>query len=179
MIARAPITAMNDTAFTKKQGATPAQAMSTAPIAGPMMRDELITTELSPTALARSSGPTISYTKLCCDGMPSAMEMPVRPVSTQIIHTVTTSVTTRTARTRARTAAAVWVAIRSLRLSTRSASAPPQAPRKSTGPNCRPTVIPRSTELPVRLSTSQFWATDCIQVPLIEITWLMKNSRKL
>ena len=38
-----------------------------------MMRDELITTELSPTALAMSSGPTISYTKLCCDGMPSAM----------------------------------------------------------------------------------------------------------
>ncbi len=118
------MTAMNDTALMKKQGATPTPAMSTAPIAGPMMREELMTTELSPTALARSSGPTISYTKLCCDGMPSAVAVPVRPASTQIIHTVTTSVTTRTPSTSASIAAAACVAISSLRLSTRSASAP-------------------------------------------------------
>ena len=60
MSARAPITARNDAALKKKHGATPKLAMSTAPIAGPMMREMLITTELSPTALATSSGPTIS-----------------------------------------------------------------------------------------------------------------------
>ena len=60
MSIRAPITARNDAALKKKHGATPKLAMSTAPIAGPMMRDVLMTTELRPTALARSSGPTIS-----------------------------------------------------------------------------------------------------------------------
>ena len=56
----ATITATNDAALKKKHGATPTAAMSTAPMAGPMMREELMITEFSPTALARSSGPTIS-----------------------------------------------------------------------------------------------------------------------
>ncbi len=109
--------------------------------------------------------------------MPRAVAVPVRPASTQIIHTVTTSVATSTPSTSASSAGAACVKISSLRLSTRSASVPPHAPKRSTGPNCRPTVMPRSSALPVRLSTSQFWATDCIQVPLMETTWLKKYSR--
>ena len=42
------------------------------------------------------------------------------------------------------------------------------------GRNCRPTTIPRSTPLPERRSTSQAWATDCIQVPDTEMSWAMK-----
>jgi hypothetical protein len=82
-----------------------------------------------------------------------------------------------TARMSAKTAAAVCVAMSRRRLSTLSASAPAQAPRTSTGPNCRPTVMPRAMPLPVSCSTSQLCATDCIQVPLIETTWEMKNRR--
>jgi len=37
--------------------------------------------------------------------------------------------------------------------------------------------MPRSTPLRVSCSTSQLWATDCIQVPLIDTIWLKKNSR--
>jgi hypothetical protein len=52
------------------------------------------------------------------------------------------------------------------------------ATRRTAAPvELEPTVMPRSTALPVRLSTSQFWATDCIQVPLMETTWLKKNSQ--
>ena len=177
MIASAPITARNDAALKKKHGATPTLAISTAPMAGPMMREELMITEFSPTALATSSGPTISYRKLCCEAMPRAIAVPVRPARTQTIQTVTTSVTARTPSASASAAATDCVPISSLRLSTRSASAPPHAPKTSTGPNWSPTVIPRSTALPVRLSTSQFWAIDCIQVPLMDTTWLKKNSR--
>ena len=36
-----------------------------------------------------------------------------------------------------------------------------------------PTAIP----LLVRLRTSQFWATDCIQVPLMDTIWLKKYRR--
>ena len=151
--------------------------MSTALTTGPMTRDVLMTTELSPTALETSSGPTISYRKLWRAGMPKAVVVPVRPASTQIIHTVTTSVATSTPSASAKSAAPVWVRMMSLRLSTRSASAPPHAPNRSTGPNWRPTVMPTATPLLVRLRTSQFWATDCIQVPLMDTIWLKKYSR--
>ncbi len=103
--------------------------------------------------------------------------MPVRPESIQIIQTFTTSVNVSAASASAKSAAADCVAMSRRRLSTRSASAPAQAPRTSTGPNCRPTVMPRATPLPVSCSTSQFCATACIQVPLIETIWETKNRR--
>ncbi len=37
--------------------------------------------------------------------------------------------------------------------------------------------MPRSTPLPVRFSTSQVWATVCIQVPVTDTSWPTKNSR--
>ncbi len=37
--------------------------------------------------------------------------------------------------------------------------------------------MPRSSELPESCSTSQLWATACIQVPLIDTTWPMKYRR--
>ena len=176
MSSSAAMTARNDAAFSRKHSPTPTLAMSTPPSAGPRMRDELMTTPFRPTALARSSGPTISYTKLCWDGMPRASAVPVSAASSQIIHTVTTSVTVSTPSTSASTAATDCVARSSLRLSTRSASAPDHAPSTRMGPNCRPTVMPRSTLLPLSCSTSQACATPCIQVPLMETTWLKKKS---
>ncbi len=70
-----------------------------------------------------------------------------------------------------------WVAMSSLRLSTRSAISPPHGPMNSTGPNCSATVMLSMRALPVRWSTSQPCAIDCIQVPLIEMIWAMKYSR--
>ena len=40
-------------------------------------------------------------------------------------------------------------------------------------------MTPRATPLPVRLSTSQFWATVCIHVPDIDTIWPIQKSRKL
>ena len=57
------------------------------------------------------------------------MAVPVSPASTQTIQTVTTSVTVRTPSASASSPAAACVTISSLRLSRRSASAPPQAPK--------------------------------------------------
>jgi len=56
----ATMTATNETALRKKHGATPRPAMRSPPSAGPRTRDVLMVTALRPTALARSSGPTIS-----------------------------------------------------------------------------------------------------------------------
>ncbi len=37
--------------------------------------------------------------------------------------------------------------------------------------------MPTAAEEPVRLRTSQSWAMRCIQVPVLETTWPMKNRR--
>ncbi len=46
------------------------------------------------------------------------------------------------------------------------------------GRNCNATVTPSATPLPVRLRTSQFWATVCIHVPDIDTSCPIQNSRK-
>ena len=51
----------------------------------------------------------------------------------------------------------------------RSAMTPAYGERSSTGRNCSPVVMPRAVPLPsVRRSTSQSWATRCIQVPVLD-----------
>ena len=62
-----------------------------------------------------------------------------------------------------------WVMIRMRRLSKRSAISPPYALSSSIGRNCRPVVMPMATpDPPESSSTSQSWATRCIQVPMLE-----------
>ena len=64
---------------------------------------------------------------------------------------------------------ALWVRMRNLRWSTRSATRPAWAESRSMGRNCRAVVRPVAVaESLVRTrSTSQSWATRCIQVPVL------------
>ena len=46
------------------------------------------------------------------------------------------------------------------------------------GRNCSPVAMPSAVPLPwVSSRTSQSWATRCIQVPVLETTWPLANSR--
>ena len=79
--------------------------------------------------------------------------------------------TSSTPRIRAHNAMVVWVAMRSLRLSNRSASAPAGSDTMAVGPNCKAMTMPTATPLPPdSSSTSQSWAMRCIQVPTSETT---------
>ena len=40
-------------------------------------------------------------------------------------------------------------------------------------------MVPTSVVLPMMVRTSQSWATRCIQVPVLEMTWPVANSLKL
>ena len=73
----------------------------------------------------------------------------------------------------------VWVISRRRRLSDRSAMRPPHAPNSSTGPNWHATSSPIATPLWVRSSTSRVNAIVVSQVPAWEISWPLKNRRKL
>ncbi len=68
-----------------------------------------------------------------------------------------------------------WVSWSSVRLGILSATRPAYAENSRIGRNCRPVVSPRavlaSAALPwCSVSTSQSWATRCIQVPVLETT---------
>src|SRR6476659_11169779 len=67
----------------------------------------------------------------------------------------------------------------SRRLSDRSATSPPHGPRSRTGPNCAAARAPSAMPLSVSLRTSSVCATSVSQLPICEISWPVKNSRKL
>ena len=96
---------------------------------------------------------------------------------TNTIHSATAPVATRANIPSAKTAGTIWVITSVLRLSNRSAIRPPHSPNSSRGRNCRATVTPSATPLPVRLSTSHPWATVCMPVPVSDTSWPAKNSR--
>ncbi len=134
-------------------------------------------TAFSPTALATSSGPTISMTKLCRAGMSRASAMPVSSASPPTIQSSTTPAAVTTPRPSANTPADVCVTISSRRLSTRSASTPAHGPSTRMGPKSTATIEPSATALSVSSRTSHESATDCSQVPLIDTVWAMKYRR--
>ena len=64
-----------------------------------------------------------------------------------------------------------WVTWSSRRFGKRSATTPAYGDSSRTGRNCRPVVMPSAEPLPlVSWSTSQSWATRCIQVPVLLTT---------
>ena len=64
-----------------------------------------------------------------------------------------------------------WVSWSIARLGKRSAITPAYGESSRIGRNCSPVVMPSSVPpVPGRLSTSQSWATRCIQVPVLETT---------
>jgi hypothetical protein len=58
-----------------------------------------------------------------------------------------------------------------------SPTTPAYAENSRIGRNCRPVVMPRAAGLSVRTSTSQSWATRCIQVPMLETSDPAANRR--
>ena len=149
----------------------------TPAMAGPMMRPALKMVELMATALANSSRPTISTAKACRVGVSTAEMTPTATASTITCQTVTVWVTASRPRINAAPARALWVRSRSRRLSDRSASMPPQSPSTTEGRNCSAVTTPSAVAEFVSCSTSQSWATRCIQVPVSETSCPLANSR--
>ena len=66
-----------------------------------------------------------------------------------------------------------------LRRGRRSARTPPKSPIIIIGRNRTVVTSPMATVDPVSSSASQLSPTDCIQVPMSEMTWPRKSIRKL
>ena len=160
--------------MTAKHAETPNSAISAPAAAGPRMRAVCTTTEFSATALTTRSAPTISATNACRAGLSIAVTMPRVSTSANTIQVSTEPPAVRPHSAKAGSAISSWVTVRSVRLSNRSASTPPQAPNRSIGRNCRPAVIPTAAPLPVSCTISHISATICIQLPEIETAWPAK-----
>ncbi len=150
-------------------GPTPNAAIARPAAAGPTTRAPLNIAELSATAAPTSSRPTSSMANAWRTGMSTALAMPSRKASSRIIQTWTTPVMTRTASTAARTIITICVATRTRRFGRASAATPANRPRTMTGMNWAAATIPSQIGSWVSSSTSQAWATCCIQVPTSEI----------
>ena len=143
----------------------------TAAIDGPTTRAAFMLTLFSVMALLTSSGPTSSSTKVRRAGVSTTATKPSPMATANTIQSCTAPVTVSSPSSSARDAAAIWVAISSLRVSKRSTTTPPSGPKKVTGRNWQAVTRPSSVLLPVSCSTSQPWATVCIQVPASETAW--------
>ena len=112
--------------------------------------------------------------------MSSDVTIPEARESAKTIHSETTSVNTIVARVSETTAAVPCVHVRIRRLSNRSARTPPQGPSSRTGPNASAALIPRAVPLPVvSVRMSHDVAVNVIHVPIAEMNWPMRKSRKL
>ena len=123
--------------------------------AGPRIRPVLKIVELMPTALGRSSLPTISTTNDWRTGESTAATTPSAEASSSTCQYCTTPPRSSTPITSAMRAKPVWVARSSRRLSPRSASTPPHMPNSSDGPNCSAVTIPSAVPELVSWRTSQ------------------------
>ena len=107
-----------------------------------------------------------------------AMAVPLRKAITATSHTVMTLNQARPASRKARIIMADCVTSSSLRLSTRSAITPPKSVKRRNGMEpAKPTTPSQKAEL-VSTSTSQPWATFCIQVPMLERKLPLQKRRK-
>jgi len=171
------MTATKLSASNRNAAAMPTVAMTMPPMAGPITRAPLNIAEFSATALMRSSRPTISMPNDWRTGMSTAFATPrasAMRTSIQIwIEPVTTSRKTMTARI----IFVTCVAMSSRRLGHESAMTPANSPNTRTGRNCAATITPSQIGSCVSVRTSHDCATCCIQVPMSEIAWPMKNSR--
>ena len=71
----------------------------------------------------------------------------------------------------------IWVTVSRRFLSTRSATRPANGEKSRIGPNWQAVSRPTARPLEVRLSTSSVSATMVSQLPVLEMSWPMKNSR--
>ena len=128
-------------------------------MAGPIIRALCTITLFRLTAFTTRSGPTISITKLWRVGLSIAFTAPRANTSANTIHGSTAPLAASAQSSSAGSTIATWVTISRRRLSKRSASRPPKAPKSSIGTNCRAVVSPTATPLWVRVRISHTSAT--------------------
>ena len=149
---------------------TPKREMSSPATTGPMMRAELKAAELSATALTMSDLPTSSATKDWRVGMSTVFTQPSSSASTQTCQYSAWPKRTRRPRVSARSEIMIWVKRSTRRFGRRSARAPVNTEKSSTGANCKVPMSPSLSGEPVSCSTSHACPTDCIHEPTCEIT---------
>src|SRR5206468_6215857 len=106
------------------------------------------------------------------------MTIPDASESANTIQSDTTPVNTIVARAKEMIAELLWVSVRILRLSYRSARTPPHGPRNRTGPNASAALIPSAVPLLVSVSTSHEVAVKVIHVPTADTNCPLRNRRK-
>jgi hypothetical protein len=129
---------------------------------------------LSATALRTRSLPTISDTNDWRAGLSKASTVPRAKTSAKTIQVCTLPLMVSAHSVIAGRAMKAWVTNNRRRLSSRSASTPPQPPNTSSGRNWRPAVMPTAAPEPVSCTISHISATICIQLPETETTWPAK-----
>ena len=102
--------------------------------------------------------------------------MPRQVARVKTCHTWTRPLSVSPASTSGKTIESVWVTRMMRWRLTRSATVPPIVANRKTGASVTNEVTPRSADDPVRRKTSHDSATDCIQVPVSEMSWPPKKS---
>ncbi|CAB5002797.1 unannotated protein [freshwater metagenome] len=131
--------------------------------------------ELRLTAFGKSSGPTTSFVKLCRTGPSIAVDTPNANAKRNTCHSATTPAITKIPSTAEERPPAIFVAMRTLLLLKRSASAPPCKLNRSTGANCNAVTKPKYVPLCVSSSTSQSWAMRWAHEPILETAFAGKR----
>ena len=155
--------------LTRKQYPVPAKRVTKPPSAMPNTRDEVITPVLIDIAFGSADFGTRSPTMALRTGVSNALARPEIAATTSTAGRVARSVKSNTASDSAERPSSVWVTTITRRLSTRSDSAPAQAPSTSIGVNWKIDSRPSSCPPPWSwLTISHDIAIDCIHVPTIE-----------
>ena len=173
------ITATKLMPLRKKQAVTPRTPIRIPPMAGPTIRAALNIAEFRPIAFVTSSRPTISTTNAWRVGMSTALTSPSSAASTRMCQTWVTFANVSAARARARIIDATCVPMIVFRFGRTSAITPPNRPRIRTGRNWTAARNPSQIGSWVSSRISHAWASDCIQVPISEMSWPNQKSRKL
>jgi hypothetical protein len=140
---KAPTTALYESALIAKQTVSPNAAMSTPPIEGPMRRVPFISSELSATALGRSSRLSRSCTKIDWRvGISNALQTPEMNAMTASVGMVTRFSPETSASTSDTTDIIDRTVISSLRRFTRSPRTPASGVRKRCGALARNPMRP-------------------------------------
>ena len=163
--------------MTAKQAPTPAVAITTPPIAGPITREPLKRLAFRATAFGSSSRPTNWNVRACRLGASKTAAVPPSRARTYTIQSSVCPLSTRTARRAEIAIDAACMTIIVLRLSKRSARTPAGSEKTVNGAKRRNASRPTATGECVSRTTTQASAMFCIQVPLSEITWPAKYSR--
>src|SRR5574341_975452 len=171
-------TATNESPFNPKHQEAPSFVNARPPSTGPITRARLNWIELSAIALGRSSGLTREGISAWLAGPPNAFAKPAAKERVRMCQTFTASKAIRPVK---RKAQLIWMYCepsRMCRRSIRSATTPPTSENRKIGISPRNASRPSRNGEPEICSTSQLWASFCIQVPTLEVHDPSQRSRK-